>query len=141
MSLYVLDTDSLSLFERRHPILSVKVEATSPDELAVTIITIREQLNGWLGLLNRVQGPEEEARIHRRLAETVRIGASFQMLTYTVATISRFNGLKAMKLNVGSMDLRIAAIVLENNATLVTRNRRDFERIPGLMIEDWTEEV
>jgi tRNA(fMet)-specific endonuclease VapC len=36
------------------------------------------------------------------------------------------------------MDLRIASVVLDHSATLITRNRRDFERVPGLMIEDWT---
>ncbi len=41
-------------------------------------------------------------------------------------------------LNVRKMDLRIAAIVLEKGATLVSRNLRDFRRVPGLRVEDWS---
>jgi len=43
-----------------------------------------------------------------------------------------------MRLRIGTMDLRIAAITLAYGATLVTRNVQDFQRIPGLVIEDWT---
>jgi tRNA(fMet)-specific endonuclease VapC len=43
-----------------------------------------------------------------------------------------------MKLNAGKMDLRIGAIALEHGAIVVTRNLRDFQRIPNLTAEDWS---
>jgi predicted nucleic acid-binding protein len=38
---------------------------------------------------------------------------------------------------IGTMDLKIAAICLEHDATLLTRNLLDFEKIPGLRVENW----
>jgi tRNA(fMet)-specific endonuclease VapC len=52
--------------------------------------------------------------------------------------IQRFDHLPALRLNVGLMDSRLAAVGLENNLTVVTRNVRDFGRVPGLQIEDWS---
>jgi tRNA(fMet)-specific endonuclease VapC len=49
-----------------------------------------------------------------------------------------FQDLKRAKIGVGTIDLRIAAVVLVHDATLVSRNAIDFERIPGLRVEDWT---
>lgn len=40
---------------------------------------------------------------------------------------------------IGDRDLMIAACALANQATLVTRNLRDFQRIPGLPLESWDE--
>jgi tRNA(fMet)-specific endonuclease VapC len=42
------------------------------------------------------------------------------------------------KIKIGTQDLKIAAIARSLDATLVTRNRRDFKRIPSLKIEDWS---
>ena len=39
---------------------------------------------------------------------------------------------------IGANDLLIAATALAEGATLVTHNTREFERVEGLMLEDWT---
>ncbi|WP_414623214.1 type II toxin-antitoxin system VapC family toxin [Calothrix sp. CCY 0018] len=42
------------------------------------------------------------------------------------------------KIRIGTQDLRIASIVISNDGILVTRNQRDFSRVPDLQFEDWT---
>ncbi len=48
MSLYILDTDHLSLLQRGHSGLKYRLEQTNPDEIAITIITVEEQMRGRL---------------------------------------------------------------------------------------------
>ena len=49
-----------------------------------------------------------------------------------------FNGLIAQRVRIATMDLRIASIALSQGLTLLTRNSRDFSKVPHLVIEDWT---
>ena len=72
------------------------------------------------------------------MAQTVEILAGWPIVPYTVPAMLRRGMLLRMKLNVGSNDLKIAAIALECQATVVTRNVRDFARVPGLTFEDWS---
>jgi tRNA(fMet)-specific endonuclease VapC len=138
MSLYILDTDTLSLYQREHPAVVRNLEAHPPDEVAVTIISVEEQISGWYTLIRRSKTDTQLALAYQRLTVTVKFLADLQILPFTEAAISRFHQLRAMKLRVGTMDLRIAAIALEHGGTVVTRNLSDFERIPGLACEDWS---
>jgi tRNA(fMet)-specific endonuclease VapC len=52
--------------------------------------------------------------------------------------MNTFDQLKSAKIRIGTMDLRIAAIALSRNLTVLTRNLSDFGKVPGLRIEDWT---
>jgi tRNA(fMet)-specific endonuclease VapC len=138
MSLFVLDTDTLSLHYHGHPIVQSKVTACKPDELAVTVITVEEQLSGWYSLLRTFKKRDELARTYAQLGNAVKALGQWAILPYTEAAMLRYDHLKSLKLNVKSQDLRIAAIALEHSAVVVTRNVRDFQRVPGLVIEDWT---
>ena len=40
---------------------------------------------------------------------------------------------------IGPMDMLIAATALANDAILVTNNVREFSRVPGLRVENWSE--
>lgn len=101
-------------------------------------MTVDEQLTGWYTLTRQARRPEDIAPAYARLGEAVVRLARWHILPYTEPAIARVAQLKALRLNVRLMDLRIAAIALESGAVVLTRNRRDFERVPGLTIEDWS---
>jgi hypothetical protein len=47
MSLYLLDTDMVSLFQHGHAKVCAQVANHSPADIGITVITIEEQLSGW----------------------------------------------------------------------------------------------
>ena len=59
-------------------------------------------------------------------------------MSFDAAAADRFDSLRAARVHVGTLDLRIAAIALANDKTVLTRNVRDFRKVPGLRVEDWT---
>ena len=114
-----------------------RIRSLPPSQLAITIISVEEQLSSWFTRLRRARTQRELAEGYRRLTENVRFLSRLTILTFTEPAIQTFERLKTMRLNVGAMDLRIAAIVLEHRASVATRNVRDFARVPGLTVEDW----
>ncbi len=62
-----------------------------------------------------------------------------RLLPFDDSAAAEFIRLKAGVKQVGTQDLKITAIVLSVGGVLVTRNQRDFARIPGLVVEDWTQ--
>jgi tRNA(fMet)-specific endonuclease VapC len=138
MSLFVLDTDMLTLVQEGHPGASQRFLATPAHELAITVLTVEEQLSGWYTQVRKAKRPDRLAWAYRRLAQNVGFLARLQIVTYDEAAIQRCDQLRKQNVKLKTFDLRIAAIVLEQKAILVTRNKRDFEKVPGLPVEDWS---
>lgn len=61
------------------------------------------------------------------------------MLDFDEPAAAQFGQLRRARIRLGSMDLKIAAIALSQEALLLSRNLRDFQRVPGLRVEDWTQ--
>src|SRR4051794_39804014 len=104
MNLYVLDTDTLSLYQRGHPLVCQRCGMCQVNELAITIISIEEQLSGWYSLLRRAKQPAALARAYQRLTDTVQFLAGMSILSFTQSAIVKHDQLATMKLNVGKMD-------------------------------------
>lgn len=140
MSLYILDTDTLSIYRRGNPHVRARLESCDRDHgdsVAITVITIEEPLAGWFDLIRRAKSDAQQAHAYEQLADTTRKLANLNILTCDEAAIARFRLLRSLRLNVGGMDLRIAAIALERDGIVVTRKIANFSRIPGLRCENW----
>ncbi len=138
MSLFVLDTDHVSLLQRAHPVVVARVLATPPNELAVSVITFEEQLGAWYTQIRQARDPEKLARAYEGLFQILEDAKRLRILPFSRSAIDRYQELRRTHRRVGRMDLAIAAITIEAGAVLVTRNRSDFEPIEGLAIEDWS---
>jgi tRNA(fMet)-specific endonuclease VapC len=138
MSLYILDTDTLQLFQDEHPLVAARVLSVALADRAISVVSMEEQLSGWYTQLRQAKRPERLAWAYRRLAATVRFLSHVQIVDFDEAAIQRCEQLKKRKVKVGTNDLRIVATVLERDAILVTRNARDFQKIPALRTKDWS---
>jgi tRNA(fMet)-specific endonuclease VapC len=139
MSRFLLDTDTLSLLEQGHLLVLQRVNSQSPANLALSAISIQEQMQGFLSALTRARNRPQLALAYDMLVtRLLPIWCRFRVLPFPETAILRFEQLRSLRLNVGLMDLRIAAVALENNLTVVTRNQRDFGRVPGLATVDWS---
>lgn len=141
----VLDTDHLSVLEHRDSsqafALQARLEALPPDELATTVVSLEEQMCGWLALIARYSQVDRQVDYYDRLLGMNRFFAGWQMLAFDAPAAQEFQRLRQTGVRIGSMDLKIASIVLVRNATLLSANRSDFDQVPGLRVEDWLSAV
>jgi tRNA(fMet)-specific endonuclease VapC len=137
LSLWVLDTDVLTLWLRGQETIGARVAATPPQQLAVTIITMEEVLGGWYTQIRQARDDQQLARAYQALHEAIEFSRSIRILPFDLPEISRYRQLRTQHRRIGTNDLRIAAIVLEQRGILVTRNTNDFADITGLQLDDW----
>ena len=97
-------------------------------------------MTGWYTLIRRAKKPDQFIHAYRRLAGAVNLLKALRVLEVSQASFDKYQILKSQKLGIGKMDLLIAAIVLDARGRLVTRNRQDFSKVPGLVLEDWSTE-
>ncbi len=82
MSLWVLDTDHVSLFLQGHPLISKGINQTKPEEIATTIITAEEQMRGWLNAVRRGSGSDKIIWAYQGLSGTLKYFAEIKLLDF-----------------------------------------------------------
>jgi tRNA(fMet)-specific endonuclease VapC len=139
MTLYVQDTDIMGFAFQRHPTVLQHLQHLPEDDLVVTtIITFGEDLGGWLPACRRAPDGVARAHVYARLHRGLHFYQQWICLPFDEAAAAIFDQLRTQKLRLRTNDLAIAAITLVVRGILVTRNTVDFQRIPGLVLEDWT---
>lgn len=135
----ILDTDHLSHFGDPTPVgmslLRRLGESTQP--VATTIVSVEENLRGWLAQIRSANTSEREMMAYSRFQRRVEFFADWLILPWDSEAISAFARIRSQGVRIGTQDLRIAAITLAHDATLLTRNTVDFARVPGLRFKNW----
>lgn len=134
---YLFDTDVLSNLMRRVPASSLlrRLARTPPEEQCTSSITLGELL---YGAHRSSRAPALIERIEMQLLPNLPV------LPFDARAARRYGelrtGLEQRGTQVGDADMRIAAIALARDLTVVTGNERHFRRIPGLKVENWLED-
>ena len=139
--LYLLDTDHISLLQRqgaRTAAVRARMKRLPPDDFGVSIVTYEEQMKGRLRGTHDAKDIQSQVAAYASLHQTLRYYLMTAVWDYTPRAAEIFAGLKTQKINVGTQDLKIAAIALANEAILLTCNAQHFSRVPLLQFEDWT---
>jgi tRNA(fMet)-specific endonuclease VapC len=140
VSLWIFDTDHATLFQQGNTQIAQRLNAVNPKDIAITIVTVEEQMYGRLNRIRRSNSADEIISAYASLQKTINYLTDFQLLDFDGVAYNYYAQLLQQKIRVGTQDLRIAAITLSKSGILLTRNRRDFEKIPGLRFEDWSVE-
>jgi tRNA(fMet)-specific endonuclease VapC len=143
MTLYVMDTDILSLYQRNHPQVCDRIGLARQNSmtLTTTIVTVEEQYAGRLAQIQKAKTPELLIAAYDRLTTTFSLFSQLEILGYNRTADDYFRQFRQQGIRIGTQDLRIASISLAHNAIVVTRNHKDFGQVPNLIIEDWSLDV
>jgi tRNA(fMet)-specific endonuclease VapC len=138
--MFVLDTDTLTHLLRGHQRVTEK-RAQTAEPVALTLVTRMEVLQGRFAAVLKAEDGEKLLLAQQRLVENERDLGKFILLTFEAEAAAEFDRLRQNKKlkKIGRADLLIASIVLVHRATLVTRNLKDFQLIPGLIVENWAD--
>jgi tRNA(fMet)-specific endonuclease VapC len=142
--MWILDTDHVSLLEHdQTPVaarLWQRLHALNPDEYCASIISYEEQCRGWLEYIKKKTSSVQQVSAYRKLRRQLEHYCAIKVIDFDEHAAIEFQRLRSEKIRIKTMDLKIASVTLALQATLLTRNSKDFIKVPGLQFEDWTKE-
>ncbi|MBC8290482.1 MAG: type II toxin-antitoxin system VapC family toxin [Planctomycetes bacterium] len=136
----VLDTDHISVLQHAESANAAQLQQRLIGHLSpvvTTAVTLEEQSRSWISLIGRQSDVEHQVVWYDRLILMFAFFAEWEVLPFDTDAAMCFKELRKHRVRIAPTDLKIAAIALVNDATLLTANTRDFERVPGLQFESW----
>ena len=137
----LLDTDHVNVLKYpEHPrfvSLTTQLNTSADQDIATTVITLEEQMRGWLAWMNRVQDVHRQVLAYQELLRLCDFFTRWPVVPFDAPAASTLQGLRAQRIRIGTMDLKIAAIALVHDALLLSANLRDFQQVPNLRVADW----
>jgi tRNA(fMet)-specific endonuclease VapC len=140
--MYLLDTDTLSHLYSGNVNVVRNLKAIEDSEVGITIITKAEVLRGRIDYVLKAENGANLLKAQELLFRTEELLSQLLIVPISQAASLEFERLRGVSKyrKIGRADLLIASIILVHRATLVTRNKRHFQQIPGLRIENWVDE-
>jgi tRNA(fMet)-specific endonuclease VapC len=134
------DTDVLVEILAGNPAFVHRAAAIPVDEQAVPGVVVEEVVRARLNTIRQAEAGKGRLTIplaYELFARTFIELRRLPILPYHENANKLFQDWRDRKIRVATHDLRIAAICVDMRATLVSRNRRDFDQVPGLDVEYW----
>lgn len=95
-------------------------------------------MRGWLSRAAQANTPAKMLIAYARLKKHIETFNGLPIFPFDENAIAEFERLRQAHIRIGTMDMKIAAIVLANNGVLLSRNLAHFSKVPDLQVEDWS---
>lgn len=139
---YLFDTDHITFLQRRsgseYTAIAARMSQYTATDFVTSVVSFHEQILGGNAFINRPRSAADVIYGYSLILEILQSYGSRVVLPFDAAAEAVFSALKASRIRVGTLDLRIAAIAGSRGLIVLTRNKRDFGKVPVLLIEDWT---
>lgn len=130
---YLLDTNIVIYIIKRRPIEALHIFNNHASHMALSTISLAELMHG----------AENSSQVARNLQTIEDFCSRLEVLPYTAKAAQHYGQIRAALEKagqpVGINDLHIAAHARSEGLTVVTNNLREFEKVPGLMVENWVD--
>lgn len=137
----VLDTDHLTvLFFEKHSqqeALADGLSAADDSDLFATVISLEEQMRGWLAAIKKRKAAADQVSVYPRLTQLVDFYSQWKIASFDSQSAKIYDSLLTQRVRIGTNDLKIASSALANDALLLSANLVHFQKVPGLKVEDW----